>query len=330
MRLQHAGQRLAAAGRRGDTTLGHLTPGEQIVPLPVLRAPGVESGLDAAFRRVGLDRGRYRVGGWDDRRNPRTGLREYAVGDPDADGPSGTGGAGVGGGEPDASGADHESDPAHGAATARGQADAEAARDDAPSPGSGGGIGQAVTAALDAAATRIGQAVRDKAASPISPMAAALADVVGRVNEAMVEEGWSPLPGNETFAEQAAAREASDMERGNPERGVGPHEQDRPPGGRDEAEEADEEAVAAGTEAEQDAVAGVLAPWQGLGRLPWEGVPLAEPEPQAGLVGQARLGVRTSAATARRLVHDARVGRVGTAEQRLRAALTPIVGAVGR
>lgn len=68
---------MARQGRGGDTEVAHVTPGEMVVPPPVLRQPGVRNRLAAGFRREGMDPGRYVVG----RRNslnPRTGAREFA------------------------------------------------------------------------------------------------------------------------------------------------------------------------------------------------------------------------------------------------------------
>lgn len=69
---------LRTAGRRGDSVLAHLTPGEVVVPVSVLRAvPGLGDLLAESFTRANLDLGRYTVGGPDDSVNPATGLPEY-------------------------------------------------------------------------------------------------------------------------------------------------------------------------------------------------------------------------------------------------------------
>lgn len=69
---------LRTAGRRGDSVLAHLTPGEVVVPVSVLRAvPGLGDLLAESFTRANLDLGRYTVGGADDSVNPATGLPEY-------------------------------------------------------------------------------------------------------------------------------------------------------------------------------------------------------------------------------------------------------------
>lgn len=76
-RQPHPVDMLRSMGRGGDTELGHLTPGEVVVPDSVLRQPGVRRGLMSGFRRAGRDWGQYEVGGMDDSRNPMTGMREY-------------------------------------------------------------------------------------------------------------------------------------------------------------------------------------------------------------------------------------------------------------
>jgi hypothetical protein len=68
---------LAAQGRNGDTEIGHLTPGETVIPKDVLTLE-LQRELDRAFAKSGLDQGRYTVGGEDDSINPRTGIREFA------------------------------------------------------------------------------------------------------------------------------------------------------------------------------------------------------------------------------------------------------------
>ena len=49
--------RLAAAGRNGDTEIGHLTPGEIVLPKTLL-TPDLVAKLDQELRRAGLDLGR--------------------------------------------------------------------------------------------------------------------------------------------------------------------------------------------------------------------------------------------------------------------------------
>ena len=84
--------------------VGHLTPGEVVVPREVLAQMGTREQLRRGFAAAGADMGRFTVGGMDDSRNPATGAREYAFGDPDAPGadtPDGTdGGEGPGAEDP--------------------------------------------------------------------------------------------------------------------------------------------------------------------------------------------------------------------------------------
>ncbi len=76
---------LAQKGRNGDAILGHLTPGEVVVPSQILDSvPGLRSGISQAFNNLGADIGQYTVGGPDDSMNPETGMPEYAY-DPAAD-----------------------------------------------------------------------------------------------------------------------------------------------------------------------------------------------------------------------------------------------------
>ena len=103
MMPRHHAERLAAAGRRGDTEVGHLTRGELVVPCGLLRDRNLRSNLAHAFKRAGLPMGRYEVGGRDDSINPRTGMREFyggGPGDPVNAGPGAAGGGegGDGGG----------------------------------------------------------------------------------------------------------------------------------------------------------------------------------------------------------------------------------------
>ena len=72
-------QRLAAAGRGGDTAVGHVPPGAVILP-PRLRTPAVAAVLRDAFRDRGLEMGPLTVGGGDDAMHPETGAPDF---DPD-------------------------------------------------------------------------------------------------------------------------------------------------------------------------------------------------------------------------------------------------------
>ena len=66
--------RLARLGRGGDAAVGHLTPGEVVVPRSLAQL------ARALLAREGKDVERFTVGGPGDRVNPRTGLREYLEG----------------------------------------------------------------------------------------------------------------------------------------------------------------------------------------------------------------------------------------------------------
>jgi len=72
---------MARYGRNGDTTVGHLTPGETIVPQQVLQSnPQVARGLGRAFKDVGADPRRYVVGSGQNSINPVTGKSEFFLG----------------------------------------------------------------------------------------------------------------------------------------------------------------------------------------------------------------------------------------------------------
>jgi len=67
----------ADMGRNGDTTVGHLTPGEVVVPVD-LQTPQL---MAALMEALGPDFGRYQVGGDDDSINPQTGMPEFGYDD---------------------------------------------------------------------------------------------------------------------------------------------------------------------------------------------------------------------------------------------------------
>ena len=74
-------QNMARYGRNGDTTMGHLTPGETIVPQQVLQSnPQLARGLGRAFKDVGADPRRYVVGSGQNSINPVTGKSEFFLG----------------------------------------------------------------------------------------------------------------------------------------------------------------------------------------------------------------------------------------------------------
>ena len=90
----------AAEGRHGDTDLGHLTPGEVVVPRD-LQTGAVMQAIGRAAARGGVDPNRYIVGNRAGPRNPATGLEEFFGDGPGAgdnpgagEGPGGTPGHG--------------------------------------------------------------------------------------------------------------------------------------------------------------------------------------------------------------------------------------------
>lgn len=71
-------QNMEQYGRNGDTMMGHLTPGETVVPQQVLQQnPQVARGLGRAFQDVGADPTRYVVGSGQNSINPMTGEPEF-------------------------------------------------------------------------------------------------------------------------------------------------------------------------------------------------------------------------------------------------------------
>ena len=136
-------RKLAEMGRGGDTEVGHLTEGEVVVPPELAGNSDVRQHLLEAFERAGIDIGRYTVGGEDDSRNPRTGMREYRGRGAENEGDDrgfggggpGSGGGGGGGGEGGfGSGGDH-----HNAGAVSSSPAASAA---GPGPGGGGERGR--------------------------------------------------------------------------------------------------------------------------------------------------------------------------------------------
>ena len=140
-------RKLAEMGRGGDTEVGHLTEGEVVVPPELAGKSDVRQHLLEAFDRAGIDIGRYTVGGEDDSRNPRTGMREYRGRGAENEGDDrgfggggpGSGGGGGGGGEGNGesgfgSGGDH-----HNAGAVSSSPAASAA---GPGPGGGGERGR--------------------------------------------------------------------------------------------------------------------------------------------------------------------------------------------
>ena len=71
---------MAKKGRFGDNTVGHLTPGEVVVPRGVWEAdPALRQHASQAMMQAGLDPAQYVVGHPKNSRNPKTGAREFAA-----------------------------------------------------------------------------------------------------------------------------------------------------------------------------------------------------------------------------------------------------------
>ena len=68
---------LSQAGRGGDTTLAHLTPGEVVLPAQMMIDPEFERAVERRFLEVDLDPEAYVVGGGIASLNPITGLEEF-------------------------------------------------------------------------------------------------------------------------------------------------------------------------------------------------------------------------------------------------------------
>ena len=60
--LADARYALAIHGRYGDTTIGHLTPGEMVLPRPIADDPVLKRQLFDAFERHELNPHQYQVG----------------------------------------------------------------------------------------------------------------------------------------------------------------------------------------------------------------------------------------------------------------------------
>ena len=74
--LTQAMNSAAAAGRRGDTMLGHLTPGEMVIPRSA-QTPGMMALFAKHMRSKGQNPARYMVGSKFASENPMTGAQEF-------------------------------------------------------------------------------------------------------------------------------------------------------------------------------------------------------------------------------------------------------------
>jgi hypothetical protein len=67
----------AMKGRNGDSMIGHLTPGEVVIPVNVARNPMMRQAMAQAFAAEGVPMDRYVVGSQANSVNPETGAPEY-------------------------------------------------------------------------------------------------------------------------------------------------------------------------------------------------------------------------------------------------------------
>src|SRR5712691_4366055 len=80
-------KRTAAHGIKGDRLLGHLTPGDAIVPAEAMAHPPTAAAVHSIYAAHGLPPGRFIAGHPGNSRNPTTGLRQFdAEGDGEGDG----------------------------------------------------------------------------------------------------------------------------------------------------------------------------------------------------------------------------------------------------
>ena len=198
-----AATKLAKKGRGGDTMLGHLSPGEVVVPADVLAQPGVRERLLFGFAGAGLEPGRYTVGGRDDSRNPRTGMREYRGG-----GAEGTGDPGPGGGGGDA--------PSRTSAHI-GSRETVASREAAASRAEARGFDPSPTAEQPTLAERIGKHVKEQVKAVREDFKAlqeqdqppGITGIVGKVAQMAIDDMFDDTPAT---PEQMAGHQADHAE----------------------------------------------------------------------------------------------------------------------
>ena len=70
---------MAMQGDNGDITMGHLTPGEVVVPMNLLDDPAIKSALMDMFASRDVDIEQYTVGSESNSINPDTGYPEFGV-----------------------------------------------------------------------------------------------------------------------------------------------------------------------------------------------------------------------------------------------------------
>jgi len=77
--MEPMGEELAEEGRNGDQIVGHLTPGEIVIPVDI-QDEELMSLLDEFFAENGLSMGQYTVGNEENSVNPETGMPEFFLG----------------------------------------------------------------------------------------------------------------------------------------------------------------------------------------------------------------------------------------------------------
>ena len=68
---------LATEGRGGDVVMGHLTPGELVIPVAMMEDPEIARVLEDAFDSFEMDMDKYTVGHENNNVNPDTGYPEF-------------------------------------------------------------------------------------------------------------------------------------------------------------------------------------------------------------------------------------------------------------
>ena len=72
-------QGIASLGRGGDDQIGHLTTGEQVLPIPVAEDPTVQRVIRDSFAKNNLDADQYTVGHANNSINPYTEYAEFGI-----------------------------------------------------------------------------------------------------------------------------------------------------------------------------------------------------------------------------------------------------------
>ena len=206
MAMAAVAAQLARKGRGGDTAVGHLTPGEVVVPAEVLSQPGVKDRLLFGFARSRMPMGRYTVGGGDDRRNPRTGMPEYRGGGAEGTGDPGPGGSGGGGEGPGAE------DPSEGFSGPGGAADSPSRG--GPTGPSGGDGGTDKPSLAERIGTHVREQVKavreDFKAMQEQEQVPGITGIVAQVAQMAIDDMFDDTPATpEQMAAHVADREAT-------------------------------------------------------------------------------------------------------------------------